>query len=62
MVAFIRIGQTDWTGNSGNTTFWHALIPELSFPATQRDKRRLREVQVHLATLANQSVVQHPGS
>jgi hypothetical protein len=23
MVAFIRIGQTDWTGNSGNTTFWH---------------------------------------
>ena len=38
----------------------HVLIPELSFPAYQRDKARLREIQVRLAALATQHIVHHP--
>ena len=40
----------------------HALISELSFPACQRDKARLREIQVRLAALATQHIVHHPAA
>jgi hypothetical protein len=38
----------------------HALIPELSLDAYQRDKARLREIQVRLAELAGQDIVHYP--
>jgi hypothetical protein len=38
----------------------HALLPALSLDACQKDKARLREIQVRLAELASQHVVHYP--
>jgi hypothetical protein len=38
----------------------HALIPELSLDAYQREKTRLRALQVRLAELATQDIVHSP--
>jgi hypothetical protein len=40
----------------------HALLPELSLDACQKDKVRLRAIQVRLAELASQHVVHYPDS
>ena len=55
------LGLTVIADEQANGPPGHALIPELSFSAIQRDKRRLREAQVHLAALASQAIVQCPG-
>lgn len=38
----------------------HAIIPELSWPAYQADKQRLKQVQVELAKLASAAIVHQP--
>jgi hypothetical protein len=38
----------------------HALIPELSLAAYERNKKSQREIQVRLAELASASVVYYP--
>jgi hypothetical protein len=40
----------------------HALIPGLSLSAYQQDKRKARELQIHLAELAGQDIVLVPPS
>jgi hypothetical protein len=39
----------------------HVVVPELSYPAYQADKKRLKEVQLELARLASADVVHRPG-
>jgi hypothetical protein len=58
VTAVTSLGLTVISDEHANGPAGHALIPELSFSAIQRDKRRLREVQVHLAALASQAIVQ----
>lgn len=38
----------------------HAVIPELNWDSYQKEKRRLKELQVELARLASQAIVHHP--
>jgi hypothetical protein len=38
----------------------HAIIPELSWPAYQADKQRLKQVQLELAKLASTAIVHQP--
>ncbi len=38
----------------------HAVIPELSWAAYQADKKRLKEVQLELATIASKNIVHRP--
>ena len=40
----------------------HAVIPELSWPAYQADKQRLKQVQLELAKLASAGIVYNPAA
>jgi hypothetical protein len=49
------LAAPDPSGPSG-----HAVIPELSWPAYQADKQRLKPIQLELARLASAELVHHP--
>ncbi len=55
-----RLGLTVIADEQEEGPAGHALILELSLDACQREKTRLRELQVRLAELATQDIVHSP--